>query len=376
MERARCEARHSCTCSIVPPYMIDAMKLRGDSETRKMAQELAVAGAQVRDARLAAEPEDVSAQVAALVGGGGTTAGTAAGLTLVTAASDTLQRHIYDGQMRAALPGQPARDESEPAVQDQAVNDAYDAAGATYAFFSKAYGRASLDGKNLPLVLTVHHRRNHNNAYWNGTQMLFGDGDGSLFVVGGFSSSLSVVGHELAHGVVQFSGGLVYSGESGALNEHVADVFGALTEQYTKHQQAHEATWLIGEHLVANGGSPMSLRSLEEPGTAYRGHPILGDDPQPYHMRDYVHTLTDEGGVHINSGIPNHAFFLVARALKGFAWERAGQIWYDALLALNQPHATFQTWARATAQSAARRYGVGSIEERAVHRAWRLVGLT
>jgi Zn-dependent metalloprotease len=284
---------------------------------------------------------------------------------------------VYDGESRAALPGKLRREEGAPPVEtDASVNAAYDAAGCTYALFDEVYQRSSLDGKGLPLILTVHHRRNHNNAYWNGSQMLFGDGDDEVFVRNGFARSLSVVGHELTHGVVQFAGGLAYSGESGALNEHIADVFGVLTEQYMKKQAPHEATWLIGEGLIASGdAAPMSLRSMAAPGTAYEDHPMLGDDPQPYHMRGYVRTLDDDGGVHINSGIPNHAFYLFARSLGGSAWKDAGLVWYDALIALNQPYASFVTWAEATSRAAAKRFGIGTNVPRALERAWRLVGL-
>ena len=111
----------------------------------------------------------------------------------------------------------------------------------------------------------------------------------------------------------------------------IADVFGALTEQYGEGQTADQATWLIGEGLFTEAVEGRALRSMSAPGTAYDDD-VLGKDPQPGHLDDYVETTDDNGGVHLNSGIPNRALFLVADALGGRAWERAGQVWYDTLV--------------------------------------------
>ena len=164
--------------------------------------------------------------------------------------------------------------------------------------------------------------------------MVFGDGDGEVFT--GFTRSLSVIAHELAHGVIDAEGGLDYRGQSGALNESFADVIGALAEQHLRGQTAAEASWLIGEGIFTAAVQGRALRSLAAPGTAYDDD-VLGRDPQPAHMRDFVVTDDDNGGVHINSGIPNRAFHLVALTLGGFAWERAGRIWYRTLAARELP---------------------------------------
>src|SRR5690606_37493232 len=156
--------------------------------------------------------------------------------------------------------------------------------------------------------------------------MVFGDGDGEIFRR--FTSSLSVVGHELTHGVTQYTSNLVYRGQSGTLNESVSDVFGALVEQFSAGQRTETASWLIGEGLFTDQVEGRALRSLKAPGTAYDDD-ILGADPQPDHMDGYITTDDDNGGVHLNSGIPNRAFYLVADSVGGHAWERAGRIWYD-----------------------------------------------
>ena len=144
-----------------------------------------------------------------------------------------------------------------------------------------------------------------------------------------FTLAIDVIGHELTHGVTQYTSNLNYSDQPGALNESLSDVFGSLVKQRQRGQTASQADWLIGEGLFTANVKGVALRSLKEPGTAY-DDPVLGRDPQPAHMRDYVHTSDDDGGIHINSGIPNHAFFLVAAAIGGYAWEKAGRIWYTA----------------------------------------------
>src|SRR5690606_15305154 len=123
----------------------------------------------------------------------------------------------------------------------------------------------------------------------------------------GFTGSLSVIGHELTHGLIEYTAGLVYRDQSGALNESIADVFGALVEQHAAGQTADEASWLIGEGLFTDQVEGNALRSMAAPGTAYDDD-VLGKDPQPGHMDDFVETNRDNGGVHLNSGIPNKAF--------------------------------------------------------------------
>ncbi len=284
-------------------------------------------------------------------------------------------REVYDGEKKAALPGRgPVRTETtnnEP--NDQEVTDAFEGAGDVFDLYSKEYGRNSLDDAGMTLISTVHHRRNYNNAFWNGTQMAYGDGDGQIFTP--LSGSLSVIGHELSHGVVQFSGGLIYRDQSGALNESFADVFGVLTVQRKLGQTACEADWLVGDGILGPNIKGDALRSMKAPGLAY-DDPLLGKDPQPYHMDLFVVTTSDNGGVHINSGIPNHAFYLFAQYLGGHAWEKAGHIWYDALQNLNNPHATFQDWAIQTMIEAANIHGSGTLEVAYLRRAWKLVGIS
>ncbi len=176
--------------------------------------------------------------------------------------------------------------------------------------FARVFARDSIDDAGMPLEATVHYGDRYDNAFWDGERMVFGDGDGEVFR--GFTQSISVIGHELAHGVTERTARLRYQGQSGALNEHVSDVFGALVEQYSMGQDAESATWLIGEGVFTDAVEGRAIRSMIEPGTAYDDD-ILGKDPQPDHFDRYIDTDEDNGGVHLNSGIPNRAFALAAR---------------------------------------------------------------
>lgn len=281
-------------------------------------------------------------------------------------------RTVSDAKGTETLPGTVIRSEGDDAVADIAVNEAYDGLGATFELYSQVFGRDSIDGAGLPLDATVHYGTDYDNAFWNGERMVFGDGDGQIF--GPFTVSLTVIGHELTHGVTQYLAGLVYRDQPGALNESISDVFGSLVEQYALGQDASTATWLIGAGLFTDQVEGTALRSMKAPGTAYDDD-VLGKDPQPAHMDDFVETDDDDGGVHLNSGIPNKAFYLVASALGGNAWEKAGRIWYDALSSGLRPTTDFAGFASATVASATARYGEDSDEVRATRAGWTGVGV-
>jgi Zn-dependent metalloprotease len=283
------------------------------------------------------------------------------------------RRTIYDAQGEERLPGRVVRAEGSVATGDLAVDEAYEGFGATFRLFQEQYGRNSIDGRGSALDGTVHFGEDYDNAFWDGRQMVFGDGDQELF--NRFTISVDVVGHELTHGVTDRTAGLVYWHQAGALNESISDVFGSLVKQYVLNQKADDADWLIGAGLLAAGVNGVALRSMSDPGTAYND-PVLGDDDQPAHMDDYVRTFDDNGGVHTNSGIPNHAFYLAATDLGGFAWEEAGLIWYETVTGGTLPKfARFEVFARHTSVTAARLFGVSSRQFKAVAGAWAAVGV-
>ena len=361
----RYNACHNPINCIVPPHMLRVMAIRGDESVRKMAQSMLRLGADVREERA----EQASSGMVPDAGRPGTfvTSALARGVT----GAHNCDRRIYDGERKASLPGKLARSEGDGPTGDEEVDRAYDGAGTVFKLYSEEFARNSLDGAGMQLKATVHHRRDYNNAFWNGAQMAYGDGDGQIFQT---FTELSVVGHEMSHGVVQFSGGLIYQGQSGALNESVADVFGTMTVQHRLGQDVHEADWLVGAGILGPSINGVALRSMKAPGTAYSDQ-LLGQDPQPYHMDVYVDTTDDNGGVHINSGIPNHAFYLYCMYLGGKSWEKPGHVWYRALQQLNNPMATFGDWASQTLDAAISLYGMGSYEMVMLRRAWRLVGI-
>jgi Zn-dependent metalloprotease len=179
-----------------------------------------------------------------------------------------------------------------------------------------------------------------------------------------------VIGHELTHGVTEDTLGLRYIGQSGALNESISDVFGSLVKQFVLGQTAGQADWLIGAGILGPALSGVALRSMKAPGTAFDG------DIQPAKMGDYVRTASDNGGVHINSGIPNHAFYLAATAIGGCAWDGAGRIWYETMCRRTVgPNTQFRSFASATVESAERLFGPDSTQSRAVAQAWMAVGV-
>lgn len=285
-----------------------------------------------------------------------------------------VNREISSANNAERLPGTVVRREGEPPTGDPAADEAYEGFGATWTLFQEVYGRNSIDGAGMLLMGTVHYGRSYDNAFWDGSRMVFGDGDGKIF--GRFTASLEVIGHELTHGVTERTAGLVYSGQPGALNEHVSDVFGVLVKQRQLGQTAADADWLIGADLLLPGVQGVALRSMIAPGTAY-DDPRIGKDPQPDHMDRFVTTTDDHGGVHINSGIPNRAFALAARAIGGQAWVAAGQVWYDVLTGGDLgTRADFAAFAGLTIEAAKTRFGDGSTEHTSIADAWAQVGVT
>jgi hypothetical protein len=253
------------------------------------------------------------------------------------------------------------------------VDEAHDYSGVAWDLFEQQFGRRSVDGAGTPLTVTVHYSTDYDNAFWDGSQLVFGDGDGEIF--DRFTKPLDVTVHEFTHGVTQFTAGLTYSGQSGALNESVSDVFASMGKQKTLGQDAASADWLIGAGIFLPGVNARALRSMAEPGTAY-DDPRLGKDPQVGSMADYVDTSDDNGGVHINSGIPNRAFALAAIALGGSSWDRAGRVWYDALTAGEvTADADFVAFAQATVASAGRLFADDPAVAEQVRSAWQQVGV-
>jgi Zn-dependent metalloprotease len=339
-----CNHRHSILC-IVPPHMLRELAKNGNEQERSFALDTLALDSSHRQHRAVANE-----------------AGIMPVLATATPVTPTKHRLIYDAKHGQTLPGTLARAEGQPPVADAAVNQAYDGLGHTFDFYLQKYHRNSINNAGMTMIGSVHYDVKYNNAFWNTSQMVFGDGDGVIFKTGGFTADLDVIGHELTHGVTQYEAGLLYQNQPGALNEHISDAFGSMIKQF----------WLIGAGILTYPNQ--ALRSMKAPGTAYN-NPKLGKDPQPAKMSAYVQTAADNGGVHINSGIPNHAFFLAATALGGHSWDKAGLIWYNTLrdpaLKAAAHTVTFKQFADFTVKHAASLYGATSNEEKAVVKAWK-----
>ncbi|KAH7066062.1 extracellular metalloprotease precursor [Paraphoma chrysanthemicola] len=290
----------------------------------------------------------------------------------------SLRRMIYDCKDTASRPGTLARSEGDSRVKDRQINNCYDGFKITHDFYSRVFGRNSLDNAGLVLIGSVHFKPDTqstglNNAFWDGRakQMVFGDGDHISFDY--FTDSLDVIAHELGHGFVQHSSPLLYEWQSGALNESCADVFGAMVEQWHMRQTVEDADWNIGQTLFPVAFTGSALRTLKA-GKAYIDDPVFGTDRQPKHMKDLYTGDDDRRGVHRNSGIPNHAFYLAAKAIGGNSWDKAGKVWYKTMTSGKIPYTCdFETFANVTVEIAAKEFG-GSVEK-AIRDAWVKVGV-
>jgi Zn-dependent metalloprotease len=338
-----------CQCFVIPPDLLRRLAADADRAAKR-----SLLDTMRHDREIRKERKERAAMRGATVA------------VPVSAPNATPKRAIYDQQGRADTNRTTlARAEGAKATKDVAVNEAYDGLGFTHKLFATQFGWNSIDGQGMTLVGMVHYGQQYDNAFWDGNEMVFGDGDGKLFTR--FTKSIDVIGHELTHGVTERIAGLRYSGQSGALNESVSDVFGSLVKQFQLNQTAATADWLIGADVVGPELSP-ALRSMKAPGTANKY------DKQPADMTGYVKTSSDNGGVHTNSGIPNRAFYLVASKIGGAAWLDAGQIWWATLNdpAL-KPGSTFKAFATISVRQASTLFGAASKQANATRAAWQTV---
>ncbi|GIF13821.1 M4 family metallopeptidase [Actinoplanes teichomyceticus] len=338
---------------ITPPFLLTRLLDSDDRDVREAALATLMTTEQLRGER----------QVRALIA------------AAVVAAGDG-HRSIFDCRHGTVLPSAVlARSEGDGEVADITVNRAFDGLGATRDFYREVFQRRSLDDRGMALLGYVHRGTRYNNAFWDGQQIVFGDGDGRVF--SDFTASLDVIAHELGHGVTEHTAALEYHNQSGALNESLSDVAGVMVKQWRLRQTADQAAWLIGAEVFTPQVDADALRSLKAPGTAFDNQ-LFGRDPQPAHMDGYLDLPDtpegDHGGVHINSGIPNRAFYLTATGIGGFSWEAPGHIWYEAMRA-STPTTDFATFAGTTIRKAEELYGADSRARQAVGEAWEQVGV-
>lgn len=266
-------------------------------------------------------------------------------------------RSTFTANNGAALPGTLRRAEGAPATGDQPVDWAHDNAGFTYDYYANEQGRDSWDGNGAAIVSTAHYSSNFDNAFWDGTQMVYGDG-GFFFTP--LSEALDVVGHELTHAVTERTAGLIYSGESGGLNEALSDIFGATIESFSRGWTVDARTWMIGE-LITRPVAGDALRFMDDP---------TRDGISIDNYADYTNGID----VHFSSGIANKAFFLTATD-PALGIEDAADVWYRALVFYMTPSTTFPQAREAAVQAATDLFGAGSSQVAAVEAAWEEVGV-
>jgi len=296
-------------------------------------------------------------------------------------AKTKLYRELYDAHESPMQVGELIWKEGQkPLPKNIDARNVIEGAGNVWTFYKKLFNRNSIDNKGMAILQNIHYREKKikpfYNAFWDGEQMFYGSGLPKY--TNSFTTDLDIIGHELTHGVMDYEAALNYENQSGALNESFADVFGILVKQYTNKIKARDSDWLIGKNILKGRNA---LRSMKAPGTAYKKDPIFGDDPQPAVMKDFLKMANTEdddyGGVHYNSGITNHAFFVASYEMNGNAWEKMGPIWYATMLdkKLLKKDATFLDAANATLKKAVLLFGKGSLEEKAVLKGWTETGV-
>ncbi|AMU20795.1 M4 family metallopeptidase [Mycobacteroides abscessus] len=271
---------------------------------------------------------------------------------------------VFDCKHTMSLPGVAVA--SPGSSTDASAKSAFTETAAVAKFYKECFGRNSVDDEGMTLVSSVHYSVNYSNAFWNGSQMTYGDGDGEIFV--DFTASNDVIGHELTHGVTQYTAGLLYKNEAGGLNESMSDVFGSMFRQWSAGQTVDQADWLIGKDImgpraVAKGFT--CLRDMADPGARH----CLA--PQPSHYRDYV----PGSDPHESSGIPNYAFYLAATKHGSYSWQGVGTVWYEALTSPKaRPNMKMKAFANLTREISAANTATESVHK-AIDDAWTAVGL-
>jgi vibriolysin len=276
-----------------------------------------------------------------------------------------LNRLVHDGNG-----GGPGRTEGGPPVANALVNIAYDHLGAFYHCYSQLFGRDSYDNAGAQLVSTVYRRTQYVNAFWNGTQLVFGDGGGVTDAQ--LSRAVDVVAHELTHAVTEHESDLLFTGEPGGLNESLSDIFGAVCEWHSRGRVVDANTWLIGEDVWTPGVPGDAMR--------YMHNPKL--DGSSLDVYSEYQPGTD---VHYSSGIPNLAFYLLAQGgfhprlpadvpVAGIGIEKAARIFYKLNGDLLLPTSNF-LMAKGVAEQAAAQLGYDVATVTSVRNAWLAVGV-
>jgi Zn-dependent metalloprotease len=342
----------TCTCHIVPKFVLD--RLAHDKTLSDEIRRASFESSLISDAFRALREQQGKLSA--------TLRGVGAQLTDLAASPEIT---VFDSKHTQSLPGVPVH--SPGSSKDTASKQAFGETTKVAEFYGEIFRRNSVDGAGMTLVSSVHYGKKYNNAFWNGSQMVYGDGDGQIFT--DFTAGNDVIGHELTHGVTQHSLQLGYSDDAGGLNESVSDCFGSMFRQWQAGQTSVQADWLIGSGIMG-------------PVAKERGYTCLRDMANPANTKALAPQPTNYSQVtpgmdpHFSSGPPNLAFCLACKAVPGHSWETIGQIWYHVLTA-SGPHPTMRMkdFANRTRQAATQLFHGQAAVLTAVDTAWKSVGL-
>lgn len=342
----------NCTCFIIPHDVLE--KLSKDktlsTEARKNFADTAQLETHWRKMRSLTTPASALA---------------AESLSIKTVLTKKPAITVYDCAKGTSLPGTPI---PKPATSsDITAQRAAEETTAVADFYQTVFGRNSVNNLGMTLQSSIHYGVKYNNAFWNGNQMTYGDGDGNIFV--DFTQGNDVICHELTHGVTQYTLQLSYTNEAGGLNESISDVFGSMFRQWRANQDAAHADWLIGKNIMGPGAIAKGFTCLRDLSNPAAKHCLAA---QPIHYKDYRPGMDP----HYSSGIPNFAFYKMAVAIGGKSWEKAGKIWYHAVTNSGaKPNLKMKTFANTTRRLAKSLFPQDTNVFKAVDKAWSDVGL-
>jgi Zn-dependent metalloprotease len=341
-----------CTCFIVPRDVLTRISqdARLPPEIRRAAANTARIAHELRLLRIQAlKLTSLSTMMEAPVG--------------ELAAAPTVT--VYDCKHSQTLPGTPVANPGSSG--DATAKRTFDETSKVADFYKEVFNRNSIDNAGMTMMSSVHYGNRFNNAMWNGSQMLYGDGDNSIFV--DFTQGNDVIGHELTHGVTQHSLQLNYSDEAGGLNESMSDCFGSMFRQWQANQDAGSADWLIGSDIMGPTARDRGLTCLRDMVNPAATH-CLAPQPTQYSQ------VTPGMDPHYSSGPPNLAFATACKTLGGKSWEKIGQVWYRSLTGFGPtPDMTMPDFANRTRQVAQQMFsGTPNVGD-AIDQGWKAVGL-
>jgi Zn-dependent metalloprotease len=341
-----------CTCCIVPKDVLE--RLAGDKKLDAVLRQAAADSSKLTDALRSLRDQNNALTMLAR----------ASGAHLVELAAAP-QITVYDCKNSQSLPGAPIK--SPKTSKDLSAKRTFTETTGVAKFYKAVFGRNSIDNAGMTMMSSIHFGKAYNNAMWNGQQMVYGDGDGKLFV--DFTKGNDVIGHELTHGVTQHSLQLAYTGDAGGLNESMSDCFGSMFRQWEAGQDVKAADWLIGSDImgsVAKAKGYKCLRNMANPADKA----ALAPQPTMYSQ------ITPGMDPHYSSGPPNLAFYTACMAQGGKSWEKIGQVWYTVLTTSGaQPNISMPKFAARCRQVAAQLYPKDPSVAKAVDAGWKKIGI-